>query len=133
VTDVLLDTSAYSAHRRGHVEIAATIQAARSVAINAVALGELLRGFRSGGRFDKNLRDLDRFRSSPRFRLLAVDEDTADCYSRIVIELRKMGTPIPSNDAWIAASALQHGLEILTTDPHFRRVPMLSVRCFGAL
>jgi predicted nucleic acid-binding protein len=129
---ILLDTSAFSAHRRGHPEIGAAVKEAPNVALNAIVLGELLHGFRAGSRSASNLADLARLRSVPRFRILALDEDTADYYARLIVELRRAATPIPTNDIWIAASAMQHGLEILTTDRHFLGLPMLAVRCFDA-
>jgi predicted nucleic acid-binding protein len=129
---VLFDTSAFSAYRRGHPEIESAVKEATSAALNVIALGELLHGFRGGGKLKGNLADLARLRSVPRFRILPLDEDTADSYARIILELRRAGTPIPTNDIWIAASAMQHGLEILTTDRHFLRLPMLAVRCFDA-
>jgi predicted nucleic acid-binding protein len=55
------------------------------------------------------------------------DEDTADRYALIVDSLRSAGTPIPTNDIWIAASAMQHGLGVLTTDDHFGRVRQIAV------
>lgn len=130
---ILLDTSAFSAHRRGHPEIGAALKETPIAALNSIVLGELLHGFRAGARLASNLADLARLRSVPRFRILAVDEDTADFYARIIVELRRAGTPIPTNDIWIAASAMQHGLEVLTTDRHYLGVPMLAVRCFDAI
>ncbi len=127
---ILLDTSAYSAYRRGHQEIGAVVKEAPRVALNVIVLGELLHGFRAGGRLAGNLADLARLRTVPRFRLLALDEETADSYARIIVELRRAGTPIPTNDIWIAASAMQHGLEVVTADRHFLSVPLIVTHCF---
>lgn len=129
---VLLDTSAYSAFRKGNDELIAAVRGAPVVAMNIVVLAELLEGFRRGTRLESNLSDLGAFRTSPRFQLLDLDETTAERYALIVGQLRRAGTPIPTNDVWIAASALQHGCTVLTTDRHFLDVPSVSVRHFPA-
>jgi len=54
-----------------------------------------------------------------------VDSETSEFYSKIVSELKSSGTPIPTNDIWIAALALQHGIKLLTMDNHFKKVPGL--------
>ena len=82
--------------------------------------------FRRGKRLEENLERLDRFRASPRVRTVALDEETAHRYSEIVAYLRQAGTPIPTNDVWIAASAMQLGLRVVTTDSHFERVPQVA-------
>jgi len=123
---VCLDTSAYSAFRRGHGEIVELLQLAEEIVVNPVVLGELLTGFRSGNRLKENRRQLDSFLKSPRVRVAGFDEDTALRYSEIMVYLRRLGTPIPTNDVWIAASAMQFGLQVLTTDAHFERVPQVT-------
>jgi predicted nucleic acid-binding protein len=128
---ILLDTSAFSAHRRGHPEVSAAIAEARTVALNTVVLGELLDGFRRGSRYERNLADLDAFRSSPRFEMLSLGEETAGAYAQILGDLRRAGTPVPTNDIWIAASALQHGRLLLTLDRHFLHLPLIAVQCFS--
>lgn len=121
-----LDTSAYSAFKRGHREIMYRLRQAEEVVLNVVVLAELFTGFRRGNRFEQNLAELDRFLQSPRVRTKRLDRETALRYSEIIDFLRQEGTPIPTNDAWIAASAMQLGLRVLTTDPHFQRVPQVS-------
>ncbi len=61
----------------------------------------------------------------PRFEILAVTDDTAHAYAALRLALKRSGRPIPANDAWIAALALQHGLPVLTRDEHFDWVPNL--------
>jgi predicted nucleic acid-binding protein len=65
------------------------------------------------------------FLSSARVQTLVIDEETAERYGAIVSYLRRKGTPIPTNDLWIAASAMQHGLKILTTDKHYAEIPQV--------
>lgn len=57
-----------------------------------------------------------------RFRILAVTEATAVAYATLRVALKKKGRPIPANDAWIAALALQHGMPVLSRDNHFDNV-----------
>ena len=127
MTRLLVDTSAYSAFLRGHEAFIEEIGRAGELAMTPIVLGELLAGFRKGARFDRNLERLREFLTSPRARFLAIDDETADRYSIVRDDLRRAGTPIPTNDLWIAASAMQHGLRVLTTDPHFRRVSQIVV------
>jgi predicted nucleic acid-binding protein len=128
VTRLLLDTSAYSAFMRGHPEIKHVLQQAEAIYFNPIVLGELRAGFRRGRRLEKNEETLGRFMDSPRVHLVSLDEDTSERYAVIVNTLWTSGTPIPTNDIWIAASAMQHGLSILTTDEHYLQVPQVLVR-----
>ena len=123
---LLIDTSAYSAFMRGNSNVLGLIQRAEQIFVNAVVLGELNAGFRLGKRFKRNRELLDRFLSSPRVSSLPLDDDTALRYADIVEHLRGVGSPIPSNDLWIAATAMQHGLILVSTDRHFLRVPQVS-------
>jgi tRNA(fMet)-specific endonuclease VapC len=124
---LLLDTSAYSAFGRGDAAARERIASARELALSVVVMGELLHGFRVGRRFEENRRQLDQFRSDPRVRTVVVGIETAHRFSRVMAELRRAGTPIPTNDAWIAAQALEIGAEVLTFDSGFERVPGLAV------
>lgn len=123
---LLVDTSAYSAHLRGHQGISDEIRRADELFVNPAVLGELLAGFRKGTRYQRNLSLLRRFLASSRVHGLDLDDETAERYSIIHDGLRKAGRPIPTNDLWIAASAMQHGLTVLTTDPHYDWIPQIA-------
>lgn len=123
----LRDASAYSAFMRGNESVRAAIGEAVRIVLTPTVLGELRAGFRGGSRRERNEELLRRFRGSSRVSTIPIDEDTAGCYAEIVTSLRRASTPISTNDTWIAASALQHGLRILTTDGDFRRVPQVAV------
>lgn len=124
---ICLDTSAYSAFKRGDADAVELIRRSRDIVMPAVAIGELLAGFKRGARERQNLEELERFRASPRVQTVPIDDETAGCYAHILAHLREAGTPIPMNDIWIAASAMQHGLRVLTADGHFARVPQVVV------
>ena len=124
---ILLDTSGYSAFRRGHSGVLREIQEADGIIITPVVLGELRAGFLMGRRAERNKTDLEAFLSSPRVRVADIDSETAERYAVILVDLRKAGTHIPTNDIWIAASAMQHGLRVVTTDEHYKKVRQVVV------
>ena len=117
-----LDTSAYSNFRRGNEEVAVLLDQAELVGVSTVALGELRTGFLLGGKRQRNETELDVFLSNPVVEVLAVDAETSRHYAEIVAELRKAGTPVPTNDIWIAAIAARNGTTVLTCDDHFERI-----------
>lgn len=127
---LLLDTSAYSAMRRGDRRLLAPIQEASEVFLTPVVIGELLYGFLGGGLEGGNRGLLREFLESPRVEVLSVDEETAERYAVIRDYLREQGKPIPANDLWIAASAAQHGLRLLSLDDHFKSVPQVLLEYF---
>ncbi len=126
---VMLDTSAYSAFLRGNEEAAQALRRADEIYLNPVVLGELYAGFAKGGREKKNRDILGEFLSSPRVLVAAIDEETAERYAAIIAYLWQKGTPLPTNDLWIAATAMQYGLKLITTDTHYRNVPQIIVEC----
>ena len=128
---VMLDTSAYSAFLRGNAEVHQALQAAEEIYLNPVVLGELSAGFARGGREKKNKDILREFLASPRVQIAVIDEETAERYAAILTYLWSKGTPIPTNDLWIASTAMQHGLKLITTDGHYRDVPQIIVECCG--
>lgn len=127
---VLLDTSAYSAFLRGHEDIKRELQRAEALYLNPIVLGELQAGFHKGKHRRKNEEILRQFLASPRVQRVPVDEGTAERYAVIINALWAAGTPIPTNDLWIAASAMQHGLIVLTTDDHYQKVAQVIAHCF---
>jgi tRNA(fMet)-specific endonuclease VapC len=122
---VLLDTNAYSALRRGHELVAEQVRTSEEVLLSSIVIGELLFGFRNGSRYDENAQALRSFIEDPNVRLLPVTWDTADLFGRISAELRKKGRPIPTNDIWIAAHAMEAGADLLSSDPHFGYIDRL--------
>ena len=127
---LLLDTSAYSAFMRGHAETSAAVRGNEEIYLNSVILGELIAGFIKGGRRRKNENELRRLLASPRVGVLDVTDETAERYAVILNSLWRAGTPIPTNDIWIAASAMEHGLRLVTTDDHYQKVPQIMIDYF---
>jgi predicted nucleic acid-binding protein len=126
--NVTLDTSAYSQLRRGNKDIADIVRRSETIALPAIVLGELHSGFRAGKRCAENIAQLARFLSKPSVRVLNITAETALRYAEIDVYLRKRGRPIPRNDVWIAAVALEHGLHLVTLDAHFREIPLLLIQ-----
>lgn len=122
VKDIALDTNAYTAFKLNEPEAVKIIQHSQIIGISSIVLGELYGGFAVGSREAINRRELKQFLESPRIRILVVDEDTADQYAVVYSGLRKIGKPIPTNDMWIAAHALQHSLSLFSYDNHFQNV-----------
>ncbi len=119
---VLLDTNAYSMLMRGHEQVAEIVREAEELLFSAVVVGELLYGFRHGTRFEQNAADLRSILNSPYSTLVDVGSVTADRYSRIAATLRAKGCPIPTNDVWIAAHAMETGADLLSGDSHFEHI-----------
>ncbi len=119
---ILLDTDAFSAFMRGHPDVVARVRGAERVFLSAVSAGELLFGFRCGSRYDRNVNALESFLASPYVALLPVNWTTAERFGRIAAALRAKGRPIPTNDIWIAAHAMEKGADLLSFDEHYRHV-----------
>ncbi|MEK6779767.1 MAG: type II toxin-antitoxin system VapC family toxin [Candidatus Deferrimicrobiota bacterium] len=119
---ILIDTNAYSLYRKEHSPIVRKIADSESILVSPVVLGEILFGFRKGSRFEYNMSLLTRFLEHEAVEVVPIAEVTSDRYARIMLQLRRQGTPIPSNDMWIAAQAMEHGAELLTSDRHFEQI-----------
>ena len=122
-----LDSNAYSEWRRNG-RWAEDISTAEEVHLSATVLGELRYGFACGGREAENLAALRAFLAEPTVVTDPAGEETAGIYAALKKQLRQQGTPIPENDIWIGAAALEHGLELLTDDRHFEKLPQVRVR-----
>ena len=127
---ILLDTSAYVGFKCNVVEMVEFIVRAELILFSPVVLGELMFGFRNGMRFEENMGDLNRFLNHEAVELVQMGKITSDRYSRIAVQLKRQGTPIPTNDIWIAAQTMEHGAELITSDHHFERISGLVYTIF---
>ncbi len=127
---IMLDTSAYVGFKRNITEVVEIIVKSEIILLSPVVLGELMFGFRSGTKFKKNMYDLNEFLNHDVVELLDMGKITSDRYSRIATQLKQKGTPIPTNDIWIAAQSIEHGAELITSDQHFEKISGLVYTLF---
>lgn len=123
---VLIDTNIYIEAMFGNPEIVQKLQKVDMIGLSAISIGELLAGFKIREKQSEQVSQFEEFLDSPRVELCSVTYSTADFYSEIYLNLRKAGTPIPTNDIWIAATALEHGFRIFTIDKHFQNIVGLA-------
>jgi len=122
---VVLDTNRYVDLCRGVDTTVDLLSAADAVFLPFVVLGELRAGFRLGRRGTENERVLRRFLAKEGVSVLFADEQTTHHYASVFRQLRVQGTPIPTNDLWVAALVLQHDLVLHDRDRHFDHLPQL--------
>ena len=118
---MILDTNGLSALAEGEPALEPLLRKAAQIAIPVIALGE----YRYGIAHSRDRKHYEEWLTSylSRFRILDVDEETTISYRDVRMELKRAGTPIPSNDVWIAALCRQHRLPLLSRDRHFDAVP----------
>lgn len=129
---VLLDTNAYASFKRADSEIMEVIQRAELIGISPIVIGELFAGFDGGNKARQNRIELKEFMESTRVRVYSITLDTSHFFSQIFCALKKKGKPIPANDLWFAAQALEHGCVVCTHDKHFDVIEGLIAGCTTA-
>ena len=122
---VLLDTNAFVRFLAGDEKVLSSLAGATRVYVPVFVLGELLAGFRSGSKEKTNKQILERFLAKPGVAILDATRETAEYFGLIKSALKKAGQPIPLNDVWVAAQALETGSVLITYDSHFAVVPGL--------
>jgi tRNA(fMet)-specific endonuclease VapC len=122
---VALDTNRYVDLCRGAAETIAVLEEAEAVFMPFVVLGELRAGFAHGRRQAENERVLRRFLLKDGVTVLFPDDQTTHHYASVFRQLRTQGTPIPTNDMWLAALVLQHNLTLHARDAHFDHLPQV--------
>jgi tRNA(fMet)-specific endonuclease VapC len=120
-----LDTNRYVDLCRGTAEVVELVEHAEAVWLPFAVMGELRAGFAVGRRGEDNERVLRRFLMKPGVAVLYADDQTTHHYAAVFRQLRRQGTPIPTNDLWIAALVLQHDLVLCDRDRHFDQLPQL--------
>lgn len=121
-----LDTNRYTDLCRGNASVVETVELADEVWLPFIVLGELRSGFAAGSQGPRNEAVLRRFLLKSGVGVLYADEQTTHHYAAVYRQLRKQGTPIPTNDMWIAALILQHSLVLFARDAHFDALPQLT-------
>jgi tRNA(fMet)-specific endonuclease VapC len=119
---ILVDTNAYSALLRGDEDVAKVFDASEHLVFPFIVVAELLAGFRLGSRESSNREALFSLLKSHNTDVLYPTAATLDVYASVYADLRKNGTPIPTNDLWIAALAIEHRLPLYSFDAHFASV-----------
>jgi tRNA(fMet)-specific endonuclease VapC len=124
---LLLDTNRYTDIAQGVAEVVARVAAASEAWLPLFAIGELRAGFLGGTRQIQNETALRNFLSWPNIGVLLPNDMTTNFYAQVYVDLRRRGTPLPTNDIWIAALAIQHDLVLDSRDQHFQHVPGLKL------
>ena len=117
---MILDTNALSALADGEAAVVAEVGRRNQIALPVIVVGEYRFGIAGSRQRNEYAQWLEEMMSAA--TVLDVDQGTAERYAAIRVELKQAGTPIPSNDLWIAALSRQHGLPVLSRDQHFERV-----------
>lgn len=121
-----LDSNRYTDLCRGDAEVVRMLESAEAIYLPFVVLGELRAGFAVGRHGPENERILNEFLLAPGVRVLHADDQTTHHYAAVYRQLRKQGTPIPSNDMWIGALVLQHSLVLYARDNHLDHLPQIT-------
>jgi tRNA(fMet)-specific endonuclease VapC len=123
---VALDTNRLTDLFQGDADLADRLGCCEEVRIPLVVLAEIKAGFYGGMQQDRNAALLQSLLAKPTVAILFPGRETAEYYARLFVQLKRAGTPVPANDLWIAALALEHDLGLITRDQHFDRIPQLQ-------
>lgn len=122
---VALDTNRLTDLLGGDLQLGGWLETCERVCVPLFVLAEIKSGFLAGSRQQQNEAGLIRLLSQPTAEVLLPDRETAEHYARLWLQLKRAGKPVPSNDLWIAALALQHDLTLVTRDRHFEAIHQL--------
>ncbi len=120
-----LDTNRLVDLLQGDTALADWLETCDEVWIPLIVLAEIQAGFYGGTQQQRNQILLRKLLSKTTVGILLPGRETAEQYARLFVQLKRAGTPIPDNDLWIAALALEHDLTLITRDRHFRHIPQL--------
>lgn len=123
----LIDTNVLIPFLDGSRDFSDLFSGFDELVLTSVVIGEFRAGISASKRGRESTAALAKCLANPLVRVVAVTENTAAYYARVFQALKAQGTPIPPNDIWIAASALEHGMELVSSDAHFGNVPMLRL------
>jgi tRNA(fMet)-specific endonuclease VapC len=128
VRRVAIDTNIYAAFKSNDANVVKVFRNSDFIGVDMAVIAELYSGFSLGTREEDNRRDLEAFLDSPRVAILPHVIETAEYYALIVKKLKAKGRPIPTNDIWIAANAMKHGLALYSFDGHFEEIDGLLLQ-----
>ncbi|MBN2533166.1 MAG: type II toxin-antitoxin system VapC family toxin [Spirochaetales bacterium] len=120
---ILIDTNIYSNTFRKEPAAVSLLQHYDKILLSPVVIAELLAGFKKGTREKENKRQLKEFLSRERVYEIPITSETSEFYAHIMTYLKKQRTPVPTNDIWIAAQAMENGAPLATDDGHFKKIP----------
>jgi len=123
----LLDTSAYSGFYRGDARLRKWFTTRNTIYVPLIVIGELRAGFANGSKTSENEDFLERFLDSFPVQTLLPTLKTTEHFATLYSAMRLSGTPINTNDLWIAALASEHTLPILTLDTDFQKIKTIKV------
>jgi tRNA(fMet)-specific endonuclease VapC len=124
---VAIDTNRLTDLFRGDAELAETLSFCEEVCVPLTVYAEVMAGLIAGSRRTQNEPVFQRFLAKENVRLLLPTRATADGYARLFAQLRTAGTPIPTNDIWIASHVIEEGLALITRDRHFGSIPQVTL------
>jgi tRNA(fMet)-specific endonuclease VapC len=124
---ICIDTNAYTAFKKNNPAVIALLEEVEHVFVPAIALGELYAGFFMGSNTNRNIQELNAFLKLTGVEVASVTDEIAEQYGWIVKNLKEKGTPIPTNDIWIAATTLATGSKLVSYDQHYKHIPNLMV------
>jgi tRNA(fMet)-specific endonuclease VapC len=119
---IAIDTNIYTSFKVADQRVVEALRDCDRIGVDVTVVAELFSGFSLGARERKNRQELEAFLNAPRVELLPHDLETADYFALIVKRLKAKGRPIPTNDIWIAANAIKHGLALYSFDSHFKEI-----------
>jgi tRNA(fMet)-specific endonuclease VapC len=122
-----IDTNRYRDLCDGKRDVVERLETAEAIFLPFVVLAELRAGFAAGTKGRVNERVLHRFLAQPGVEILHSTDATTRHHAALYRQLRAQGTPVPTNDLWIAAIAIEHDLALYSRDEHFRALPQLHL------
>ena len=119
---IAIDTNIYTSFKCNDPSVVEAFRDCDFIGVDIAVVAELFSGFSLGSKERRNRQELETFLNTPRVELLLHDLETAEYYALIVKRLKAKGKPIPTNDIWIAANAMKHGLALYSFDNHFEEI-----------
>ena len=127
MSKIIIDTNCYNVFINGDKKVIKSCFNSSIIYISVITIGELYSGFYKGNRLIENKKKLKSFLNNQKVKVCYVTEKTSEIYGQLLSNLLKNGVPIPTNDVWIAACAIETDSTLITYDKHFLKVPDLQV------